>query len=104
MKSKQTTRKKNFYEHQKILSAEELPRLTKDGGLDIEHDIERLENKILKRLLNREKDGKFFQYNYPNLSTSSDFSKITQGYRNKTNPMTPTEYHLILKEIDQATE
>ena len=95
---------KNFYEHQKILSAEELPRLTKDGGLDIEHDIERLENKILKRLLNREKDGKFFQYNYPNLSTSSDFSKITQGYRNKKNPMTPTEYHLILKEIDQATE
>lgn len=56
MKSKQTTRKK-FYEHQKILSAEELPRLTKDGGLDIEHDIERLENKILKRLLNREKMG-----------------------------------------------
>lgn len=95
---------KNFYEHRKILSAEELPRLTKDGNIDVEQDIERIENKIFNRLLDREKDGKLFQYNYPNLSTSSDFSKIMQDYRNKTNTQTPIEYHSILEKIDQATK
>lgn len=96
--------KKFFRSHRKVLSAEELPKLTKDANgnliLDIDSTIYDLENKIAERLKMRDTKNKTYDYAIENLCNYSDFEKLVQTKRMQENK---EDYLKWLRYIDEET-
>lgn len=95
--------KKYFTSHKKTLTADELPQLSPDGSLNSKREIELLEDKILKRLEEREKIGNHWPYKCEKIQTSSDLSRIMSEFRNNHN-ITEDEYLKKLQYIDEITK
>mgnify|MGYP000712539841 FL=1 len=92
-----------FTSHKKILAADELPQLNPNGSLNTPREIERLEDRILKRLEEREKNGNYWPYKCEEVQTSSDLSKIMSEFRGPHN-ITEDEYLKKLQYIDEMTK
>ena len=95
--------KKYFTSHKKTLTADELPQLSPDGSLNSKREIERLEDKILKRLEEREKIGNHWPYKCEKVQTSSDLTRSMSVFRNNHN-ITEGEYLKKLQYIDEITK
>lgn len=95
--------KKYFTSHKKTLTADELPQLSPDGSLDSKREIEQLEDKILKRLEEREKIGNYWPYKCEKVQTTSDLSRIMSEFRNNHN-ITEDAYLKKLQYIDEITK
>lgn len=94
---------KYFTEHQKILSIDELPKVSADGEkwtIDTRLEIERIENKILDRLSDRDELGNNFDYRIEWLHNANDFSAMI---KNKRLSMTTSDYLDWLNEIETKT-
>lgn len=94
---------KYFTEHQKILSIDELPRISNDGKnwtIDTKLEIERIENKMLDRLSDRDKLGNNFDYRIKGLHTVENFSAMIKDKRLN---MTMDDYLDWLNEIEKKT-
>lgn len=94
---------KYFTEHQKILSIDELPRISTDGNtfiIDTKLEIERIENKILARLSEREEIGNKFDYHIEWLHSTEDFSVMI---KHKRLNMDSSAYLEWLNDIEKRT-
>ena len=85
------------------MAADELPQLNPNGSLNTPREIERLEDRILKRLEEREKNGNYWPYKCEEVQTSSDLSKIMSEFRSPHN-ITEDEYLKKLQYIDEMTK
>ena len=85
------------------MTADELPQLSPDGSLNSKREIEQLEDKILKRLEEREKIGNYWPYKCEKVQTTSDLSRVMSEFRNNHN-ITEDAYLKKLQYIDEITK